>query len=89
MVVVAPRANSSYEGKQLQVEVEFSGPVDERSNKLYFEYTGNPNVSNILPKRQLVTLVTVSENRFTVLFVMCLYEVSSDSFEPDYLPLIL
>ena len=57
MVVVSPRANSSYEGKRLEVEVEFSGPRDDRSNKLYFEYTGNPNVSNILPRKQLVSLV--------------------------------
>jgi len=59
VVVVSPRANSSYEGKRLEVKMEFSGPVDKRSNKLFFEYTGNPNVSSILPRKQLVSLVTL------------------------------
>ena len=72
MVVVSPRANSSYGGKRLQVEVEFSGPLDQRSNKLYFEYIGNPNISNILPKKQLVSLVTASVTRFAVL-LSCVY----------------
>ena len=60
VVVESPRAYSSYEGKRLEVRMEYTGPVHENSNKLYFEYTGNPNVSNILPQRQLVTLVNMS-----------------------------
>ena len=57
-MVVSPRANSSYEGRRLEVRVEFTGPVDERSNKIYFLYTSNPDISSILPRKQLVTLVT-------------------------------
>ena len=57
IVVKSPRANSSYEGKRLEVRVEYSGPVDERSSKLYFEYTGDPNISSILPRQQLATSV--------------------------------
>jgi len=54
VVVTSPQANSSYEGKRLRVKMEFSGPVDEaRSNRLYFEYTGNPNVSNLWPTKLL------------------------------------
>jgi len=48
VVVTSPRANSSYEGKRLRVRMEFTGPVSE-PNTLYFEYTGNPNVSDLLP----------------------------------------
>jgi len=43
------------------VMMEFSGPVDkDRSNRLYFEYVGNPDVSNIQPKKLLNSLVTSS-----------------------------
>jgi len=58
VVLISPRANSSYEGQRLRVQMEFSGPVDDdKSNTLYFEYTGNPNVSNMLPSKQLATSV--------------------------------
>ena len=30
------------------MRMEFTGPVSE-PNTLYFEYTGNPNVSDLLP----------------------------------------
>ena len=55
VVVTSPRANTSYEGKRLEVVMEFSGPEHPQYNKLYFEYTGNPNISNILPRTQLVS----------------------------------
>jgi len=57
VVLISPRANSSYEGQRLRVQMEFSGPADDKSNTLYFEYTGNPNVSNMLPSKQLATSV--------------------------------
>ena len=59
VVVKSPRANSSYEGKRLRVRMEFTGPVHE-PNTLYFEYTGNPNVSNLLPSKLINSSVISS-----------------------------
>ena len=62
MVIQSPRANSSYEGKRLKVNVEFTGQIfdEARSKTIYFEYTGNPDVSNLLPSRLLNSSVTSS-----------------------------
>ena len=62
VVIASPRVNSSYEGKRMDVVMDFSGPVNKKSNKLYFEYTGNPNVTNIMPKETLATLVAISSS---------------------------
>jgi len=57
VAVTSPRANDSYVGQRMEVKMEFSGLVDPRSSKIYFQYTGNPDISNILPSEQLVTSV--------------------------------
>ena len=78
-MVVSPRANSSYEGRRLEVRVEFTGPVNERSNRIYFLYTSNPDISSILPRKQLVTLVThclILCNYITNQLLVCFMSVS-------------
>jgi len=58
VVVLSPRANSSYEGRRLRLTVHFTGPVNlVDSNTIYFQYTGNPNVSALQPAKLLSSSV--------------------------------
>lgn len=57
MVVVSPRAPSTeYVNRKMEVTPDYSGPTNITS-KLYFMYTDNPNITDILPRTQIITLV--------------------------------
>ena len=63
----------------MEIKMEFSGPIDKRSRKLYFQYTGNMDVSNIKPKETLSTLVVVSLS-FDLISHLCPVFIHFSSF---------
>lgn len=56
IVLLTPRANESYIGRNLSVIVEYSGRVDQKV-KLFFTYTGNPTIADIQPRVLSILLV--------------------------------
>lgn len=58
IVILTPRANQSYIGRNLSVIVEYSGRV-EQNVMLTFTYAENPHISDIQPRVLSILLVYV------------------------------